>query len=312
MLIILSLALLTAFVFGWNNSSLCTGGLTSSGLLSYKKSVALASLGLALGALIEGGKMKMSLIGFVTESTSTPALLSIFITTLSLMLILTLLPIPASLSHLSVGAYVGANFAIGSLIDTNALGLIILSWLLVPVFSAIITMLLYLLTTRIAQRFSLLTLDAFNRVAVMTVVFYIAYALGANNIGMMNGLYMPFIYDDLVLSELMITIMAISAVMGIVIFGKRITKTVGEDLIVLSPKGVITGMFSSALLMWLFTQFSIPISMTQAIVGGIIGAGLVKRHVIFNRIILYEIIGSWIVVITIGFIMSVLIMRFFG
>ncbi|MGQ9718832.1 MAG: anion permease [Nitrososphaerales archaeon] len=312
MLIILSLALLIAFVFGWNNSSLCTGSLTSSGLLSYKKSVALASLGLALGALIEGGKMRTSLIGFVTESTSTPALLSIFITTLSLMLILTLLPIPASLSHLSVGAYVGANFAIGSLIDTNALGLIILSWLLVPVFSAIITTLLYLLTTRIAQRFSLLALDAFNRVAVMTVVFYIAYALGANNIGMMNGLYMPFIYGDLILSELMVTIMAISAVMGIVIFGKRITKTVGEGLIVLSPKGVLTGMFSSALLMWLFTQFSIPISMTQAIVGGIIGAGLVKRHVIFNRNILYEIIGSWVVVTTIGFIISLLIMGAFG
>jgi len=228
------------------------------------------------------------------------------------MLILTLLPIPVSLSHLIVGAYVGANFATGSLIDINALGLIILSWLLVPVFSAIITMLLYLLITRIAQHFSLLTLDAFNRIAIMTVVFYIAYALGANNIGMINSLYMPFVYDNLVLPELMILIISISAITGIVIFGKRITKTVGEDLIVLSPKGVLTGMFSSALLMWLFTQFSIPISMTQAIVGGIVGAGLVKRNVIFNRIILYEIIGSWVAVTTIGFMISVLIMRFFG
>ncbi len=311
MLYIILLALLIAFVFGWNNSGLFKGGLTSSGLLSYKKSVALTSLGLISGALIEGGKMRRTLIGSMTESTTAIALLDVFITTFLLMLVFTLLHIPVSLSHVSVGAYVGANFAIGLSLNTAALGLIILSWLLVPAFSALITILIYKFVARIAQRFSLLTLDAFNRVAVIVVTFYITYALGANNVGLINGLYMPLISNS-ILMEFMIIVMAMSVALGVVTFGKRITKTVGEDLIILSPISVLTSMFSSALLMWIFTQFSIPISITQAFIGGILGAGLIKRHVVFNRIILYEIIGSWVAITAISFISSMLIMKAFA
>ncbi|MEM2955671.1 MAG: hypothetical protein QXM25_03030, partial [Nitrososphaerales archaeon] len=62
---------------------------------------------------------------------------------------------------------------------------------------------------------------------------------------------------------------------------------------------------------WLFTQFSIPISITQAVIGGIFGASLVKRCVIFNRVMLYEIIGSWIAITLISFILSMLIMKAF-
>jgi PiT family inorganic phosphate transporter len=226
------------------------------------------------------------------------------------MLSFTIFHIPVSLSHVSVGAYVGANFAIGLSLNTANLELIILSWLLVPVFSALITILIYNFIARIAQRFSLLTLDAFNRLAVILIVFYINYALGANNVGLIKGLYMPLINDP-VLLELMTIFMAVSAALGIITFGKRITKVVGEDLIVLSPIRVLTSMFSSALLMWLFTQFGIPISMTQAVIGGIFGAGLAKRYVMFNRAMLYEVIGSWIAITTISFILSMLIMKVF-
>ncbi len=307
---IILLALLVAFIFGWNNSSLFKGGLTSSGLLSYRKSIVLTSLGLLSGALIEGNKMGKALIGSITESTTTTALLIVFITTFLLMLILTIFHIPVSLSHVSVGAYVGANFAIGLSLNTANLELIILSWVSVPVFSALITILIYKFIARIAQNFSLLKLDAFNRVAVIIVVFYITYALGANNVGLINGLYMPLINDPILL-EFMIISIALSAALGIIILGKRITKAMGEDLIVLSPISVLTSMFSSALLMWLFTQFSIPISITQAVIGGIFGASLVKKHVIFNRVMLYEIVGSWIAITTISFILSMLIMKAF-
>jgi PiT family inorganic phosphate transporter len=307
---IVLLALLIAFVFGWNNSGLFKGSLTSSGLLSYRKSTILISLGLVLGALMEGSKMGKALIGSITENTTNIALLIVLITTFLLMLSFTIFHIPVSLSHVSVGAYVGANFAIGLSLNTANLELIILSWLLVPVFSALITILIYNFIARIAQRFSLLTLDAFNRLAVILIVFYINYALGANNVGLIKGLYMPLINDP-VLLELMTIFMAVSAALGIITFGKRITKVEGEDLIVLSPIRVLTSMFSSALLMWLFTQFGIPISMTQAVIGGIFGAGLAKRYVMFNRAMLYEVIGSWIAITTISFILSMLIMKVF-
>ncbi|MCP8305218.1 MAG: inorganic phosphate transporter [archaeon] len=305
------MALAIALIFGWNNSGLCMGGLTSSGLLSYRRSVALTSLGLVMGALIEGGKMERTLIGSVTENITTVVLLSVFIATFSLMLVFTLLHIPISLSHVVVGAYAGASFASGLFLNIVNLEVIILSWLLVPILSALITILFYTLIVHMVKHFSLLTLDAFNRLAVMVIIFYIAYALGANNVGLINGLYTPFIFDSALL-EFMVIVVAISVVLGAIIFGKRITKTVGEDLIVLSHIGVLTSMFSSALLMWSFTQYSIPISITQAVIGGIVGAGLIKRHVIFNRTILYEVIGSWVAVTAIGFTLSFSIIKTFA
>ncbi|MCP8312407.1 MAG: inorganic phosphate transporter family protein [Candidatus Methylarchaceae archaeon HK02M1] len=305
------MALAIAFIFGWNNSGLCIGSLTSSGLLSYRRSVVLTSLGLVMGALIEGGKMERTLIGSVTENITTVALLSVFIITFSLMLVFTLLHIPISMSHVVVGAYAGASFASGLFLNIVNLEVIILSWLLVPILSALITILFYTLIVNIVKHFSLLTLDAFNRLSVMVIIFYIAYALGANNVGLINGLYTPFILDSTLL-EFIVIVMAISVVLGTIIFSKRIMKTVGEDLIVLSPIGVLTSMFSSALLMWFFTQYSIPISITQAVIGGIVGAGFIKRHVIFNRTILYEVIGSWVAVMVIGFTLSFSIIKIFA
>ncbi|MEM3437887.1 MAG: inorganic phosphate transporter [Nitrososphaerales archaeon] len=310
MLNIILLALLISFVFGWNNSSLFKGGLTTSGLLSYRKSAILTSLGLVLGAFLEGVKMRKALIGSITESTTNIALSIVLITTILLMLIFTIIHIPVSLSHISVGAYVGANFMIGLSFNTINLEIIVLSWIFVPVLSALIAILIYKLISLIVQQFSLLTLDAFNRLAVIIVVFYITYALGANNIGLVHGLCIPLIKDP-ILQESMIIFMALSVVFGIVAFGKRITKAVGEDLIILSPISFLTSMFSSALITWIFTQFSIPISITQAIFGGIFGASLVKKYVIFNRVMLYEVIVSWIAIATISFILSMLIMKAF-
>lgn len=304
------LVLLITFVFGWNNSSLFKGGLTSSGLLSYSKSAFLTSLGLVLGTLVEGGKMRNALIGSITESMTNIALLSILITTFLLMLTFTIIHIPVSLSYVVVGAYVGANFTIGSSLNIKNLELIILSWIFVPMFSALITIITYKLVSKIAQRFSILTLDAFNRLALILVVFYITYSLGANNVGLINGLYMSLIKDP-ILQGFMIISVALSVAFGAMAFGRTITKTVGEDLIALSPISFLTSMFSSALIMWIFTQFSIPISITQAVIGGIVGVSLVKRYVIFNKIILYEIIGSWIAITTISFILSALIVKAF-
>ncbi|MEM3451382.1 MAG: inorganic phosphate transporter [Nitrososphaerales archaeon] len=304
------MALLISFVFGWNNSSFFKGGLTASGLLSYRKSVVLTSLGLLSGALIEGNKMGKALIGSVTESTTDTALFATLITVLLLMAIFTIIHTPVSLSHAIVGAYLGANFIMGLPLNFINLEFIILSWISVPIFSALITILIYKLVSFIVQGFSLLTLDTYNRLSVIFVVFYITYALGANNLGLINGLYMPLIKNP-ILQRSMIIFMALSVAFGILAFGKRIAKAVGEDLIILSPIGFLTSMFSSALIIWIFTQFSIPISITQAIVGGIFGAGLVKRYVMFNRIILYEIIIGWIAIATIGFILSMLVMKVF-
>ena len=66
--IIIILALLVAFIFGMNNSSLCMSGLTGSGIFTYRKALLLTMLGFFLGSFLEGNKMQNSLVGSVIEN----------------------------------------------------------------------------------------------------------------------------------------------------------------------------------------------------------------------------------------------------
>lgn len=256
--------------------------------------------------------MDRALLGSITKDTSPMVLMITLVMTLLLMLLFNLLHLPISLSHVSVGVYVGGSFAIGFALNTPHLQLVLLSWLFVPLISALTGIMIYIFMARIASHLSLITIDALDRGAVTITVFYVAYALGANNLGLINSLYRPLILDDPVLMMTMVFFVAITSALGTAAFGKRITKRVGEDLIVLSPIGVVTSMFASALLMWAFTQFSIPISMTQAVIGGVVGAGLIKRYAVFNRAVLYEIIGGWVIVTFVGFILSALVIGLFA
>ena len=67
-----------------------------------------------------------------------------------------------------------------------------------------------------------------------------------------------------------------------------------EKLVVLSPQKTMTSLFSAALVVWLFTQISVPASLTQNLMGGILGAAMTTRLRIVNTKMVGRIIVSWI------------------
>ncbi|HEY4672846.1 MAG TPA: inorganic phosphate transporter [Nitrososphaerales archaeon] len=273
-------------VFSWNNSSLTTGSLAGSELLSYRRAVYLSIIGLVAGTVLEGNKMNNVTTKISPKGTQEMVLISVGIT-IVLVMYLSMWNIPVSITNALVGSFIGAILATGVSVDVSYFSLIVVSWTVSPVIAASLTILLYKFMTRVIRKMSLLAVDTINRIGVMVTVFVLAYSLGANNIGLINGLAIDSNLALLILNLIMLCL-------GVLLFGKRIAQSVGTKLVGLSPLSVLTAMLCTAGVLWFFTQLSIPIAVTQVAIGSLIGSSLTKRPVILNKKHLLEVFGSWI------------------
>lgn len=273
-------------VFSWNNSSLTTGSLAGSELLSYRRAVYLSIIGLVAGTVLEGNKMNNVTTKISPKGTQEMVLISVGIT-IVLVMYLSMWNIPVSITNALVGSFIGAILATGVSVDVSYFSLIVVSWTVSPVIAASLTILLYKFITRVIRKMSLLAVDTINRIGVMVTVFVLAYSLGANNIGLINGLAIDSNLALLILNLIMLCL-------GVLLFGKRIAHSVGTKLVGLSPLSVLTAMLCTAGVLWFFTQLSIPIAVTQVAIGSLIGSSLTKRPVILNKKHLLEVFGSWI------------------
>ncbi|MBS7649622.1 inorganic phosphate transporter [Candidatus Bathyarchaeota archaeon] len=72
-------------------------------------------------------------------------------------------------------------------------------------------------------------------------------------------------------------ILGLSSFIGIHFLSRGVTELVGERIINLSPLMVFVVQFSGTFTIHLFTQFKLPISLVQALIGGILGIGLLRE-----------------------------------
>ena len=301
----LIISLLVIFVFGWNNGSVAVGALTGPRLLPRSRAVLLVALGLVSGALAEGWKMNPTLLG-ATESKATASLATL-LTTLILLTASNITLVPISLSNITVGAYVGILTGLGDNVNLLNLILTIAAWLTGPFITFALTLLIYKIVRRYVFHLSLPSLDLFNRLAVYVIVFAITYSLAANNIGFILG----FAYQVIPAQPIFTVAAALSAVAGVFLMLGGIEASMAEKLVVLSPQKMLTSLFSASIVMWFFTQFSIPGSLTQNLLGGIIGAAASTRIRIINLKAVGKITVSWIITgfvsVAIGYLLAIVI-----
>ena len=94
--------LVFGFAFGWNNSGLTTGNL--SNLVNYRLGLVLTILGMLTGLFVLGNDMSSSIAGrLVDVNISDVAIIAGLIASISLLIVLTLLRLPVSLSNCAVG-----------------------------------------------------------------------------------------------------------------------------------------------------------------------------------------------------------------
>ena len=183
--------------------------------------------------------------------------------------------IPTSTSQAIVGGVVGIGLAVGAEVDFSKFILIAESWIICPVMVMALAYGLMHLIRLVLRRFetsSILFQQAFGYLAIISSC-YVAYSMGANNAGNAVG---PVANLNIFPPRVLLFIGGVSIAVGAWTYGQKVADTVGKGITPLDIAGAFVAQISSAFGMHLFSMFGIPVSTSSAIVGAVVGVGLVK------------------------------------
>jgi phosphate/sulfate permease len=298
--LLLPLAISLAFLFGWNNSSFLIGNLSGSGTLSTKGSILLTAIGLLAGVILGGQNMVRGLNGSLAIGVSDQGMMLTLLITVILTLSLTLLKLPVSFSMALVGGFLGAAYGSSDAINTGQVTVVISFWFLAPISTGGLTILIHTGVYRMTSNLSLITNDMINRTGVVISSIFVALSLGANNLGLIYGTVSTV--SPVGNSFVAILTLAFFALLGISIFGKGgVSGTIGDRMLSLSPQGVLAAFVASAIMLFAGTQLRVPISISECLLGGTIGAAYTRKVTVINQRLFFENVSMMVVVPLVAF-----------
>ncbi len=318
-IIFLTSGLFLGWALGANDAANVFGTAVGTKMVSWGTAAVICSLFVILGAVISGAGASHTLgkLGAIS------ALPGAFMTALSAALAvytMTKAGLSVSTSQAIVGGIVGWNLFSGSQTDAKTLTAIVSTWLICPILAAAIAITLYKAIT-LGLRYSklhLLRTDAYTRAGLILAGAFGAYALGANNIANVVGVFIPaqplapFTIGDLTISSaqqlFLMGGLAIGA--GVLTYSKRVMMTVGSELGRISPVAAFVAVLAHSIVLFLFASRGleswlaanglptiplVPVSSSQAVVGAVVGIGILKGIAGIRWRILGNIVLGWII-----------------
>ena len=120
---------------------------------------------------------------------------------------------------------------------------------------------------------------------------YVAFSMGANNAGNAVG---PIANLGILHPKLLLLMGGISIAVGAATYGKKVADTVGKGITPLDNPGAFVAQISSAFGMHFFSLLGIPVSTSSAIVGAVVGVGLVKGMKAISKKTIMTILLGWL------------------
>ena len=319
-LFFLSSGLFLGWSLGANDASNVFGTAVGSKMVRFRTAAICCSIFIVLGAVISGAGASDTLGELGSVNAIAGAFIVAFAAAISVYL-MTKLGYPVSTSQAIVGAIIGWNFFSGSLTDYHTLSKIVMTWIACPTLSAIIALILYKTFALGIYRLKLdmFRLDSTTRYGLILIGAFGSYSLGANNIANVMGVFVPvspfanisfFGLFTLTSTEQLFFLGGIAIGVGVLTYSRKVMATVGEGIMELSPVSALAVVSAHSLVLFLFASQGleaflqghgwptiplVPVSSSQAIVGAVIGLGLLKR----GRGIRWRVLGgigsSWVV-----------------
>lgn len=315
--------------FGAKDTANVFGAAVETKMLSFKRAALISAIFVTLGALLDGSgpSQTLSRLGAVD------ALGGAFTVALAAAIAITImvkLGIPVATSQTLAGAIIGWNYFAGRLTDYRSLVTIASSWIVAPVMGAVFAALLFFAFRSYLGRakIHLLEQDTWTRYGLIVVGAFGAYALGANNIANVVGVFVPVNpFKDVMIPGVGVIsgvtqlyfLGSMSIVLGIYTYSQRVMKTVGKELFRLSPITALVAVLAESLVLFLFSSKGlhtlcikaglpaiplVPVSASQIIVGSILGIGLAKGGKNLKFTILGRISIGWVVAPLLAFFFS--------
>ena len=300
-LIFLSSGLFLGWSLGANDAANVFGTAVGTRMVKFTTAALVCSIFVILGAVISGSGAAHTLGKLGSVNAIAGSFMAAFAAALTVYW-MTKLGLPVSTSQSIVGAIIGWNFFSGSITDPVALIKIISTWVACPLLAGFIGAGLYKLTGIFLRwaKFHLFRLDAYTRAALIFAGAFGSYSLGANNIANVMGVFIPsspftdfnvagfFNFSGI---QQLFLLGAIAIGVGVFTYSKKVMMTVGDGLMPLSPVAAWVAVIAHSIVLFLFASEGlehllassglptiplVPVSSSQAVVGAVIGIGLLK------------------------------------
>jgi PiT family inorganic phosphate transporter len=312
-IIFLSSGLFLGWALGANDAANVFGTAVGTRMVRFGTAAVICSVFLILGAVISGsgaahtlGKLgAVNALGGSFTAAGAAALAVYFMTKAGL---------PVSTTQAIVGAIIGWNLFTETRTDIGTLITILSTWIICPLLAAGIAASLYKLTTYVIRvtKPHLLRQDAYTRVGLILAGAFGAYSLGANNIANVMGVFVPSspftdfnvaVFGTFTSTQQLFLLGALAIAVGVITYSKRVMMTVGGRLLPLSPVGAWVAVVAHSVVLFLFASQGlesllanaglptiplVPVSSSQAVVGAVLGIGLLKG----GRAIRWRVLGG--------------------
>ena len=286
--------LLSGVFLGWglgsNDSANIFGTGVAANIIRYRTAIILISIFVLAGALLEGPKC-FATVGKFSKLSATTAFVAALAAGITVAL-MSYLSLPVSASQAIIGGLLGIGIIYG-FADFGKLYKVVICWVLTPISAMIVSIVLYKVLGFFFERVILdLRLQSFFLTGGLIVAgCYGAYALGANNVANVTGVYVG---SGLLTPLGASAIGGLSIAGGVLTYSWKVMRTIGMRIVPMDAYSAVVSTLSNAITIHIFTQVGVPVSASQAIVGAVVGVGIIKDVKTVSKRMLVEIGIGWI------------------
>lgn len=155
----------------------------------------------------------------------------------------------------------------------------------------------------------------FGRFQLLSACF-VAFAHGSNDVGNAIAPLAVISYinqigtvpqNNIIIPLWILILGGAGIVAGLAVWGKKVIATIGENIITLQPSSGFCAELATATTILLASRLGLPVSTSHALVGGVVGIGLVKNWQSIKFGTLKAIASAWLITVPISALLSALI-----
>ena len=319
-LIFLSSGLFLGWSLGANDAANVFGTAVGSRMIRFTTAAIICGIFVILGAYVSGTGAAQTLGKLGAVNAIGGSFMAALAAGLSVYW-MTKLGLPVSTSQAIIGSIIGWNLFSDSYTDISSLLKILSTWIICPLLSAVIAAFLFSVAKIFVRKMGigLIRFDGYTRLALILAGAFGAYSLGANNIANVMGVFVPVApFPDMLFgqgfsissAQQLFLVGGLAIAVGVFTYSKRVMMTVGSELMTLTPLAAWVAVMSHSIVLFLFASERleqllakmslptiplVPVSSSQAVVGAVIGIGMLQggREIQWPRV--YSIVKGWVI-----------------